>query len=356
MRLLRRLAHVPRRPANGETCRKVPVHIPNRHASLPTPLTYHNSGTFLGSSPRYLLELEIARSVPKTEFDISTLRSVSVTGAPLAASQCHWFLKAFGPDVHLINSAGSTDIASTLLAGDPHGPNYAGELEIFALGMDGDIADPDTGESIAHTGTPGELVIRKPFPSMPRFFWGDADGSVYRAAYFERFEKVDVWTQHDWVARNPRTGGYVMTGRSDGVLNPSGIRFGSGEIYAIVEGPEFNNDIFMTLCVGRRRPQDSDEAVFLFVKMKPGHDFTPELKQRIRKAIAAGLSPRHVPKFILPVDDIPGTVNGKKVEIAVKELISGKEVKVSSTVSNPETLLAYERFRHMESEPREAKL
>lgn len=314
------------------------------------------SGTYLGSSPRYLLELEIARVVPKDEFDLSCLRSVSVTGASLAPEQYHWFYRGFGSSVHLINSAGGTDVATTIIGGDPLGPNYAGELEIMALGMAGDIADPVSGRSIAHTGEPGELVIRKAFPSMPPFFWGDKDGSVYKSAYFERFNDVDVWAQHDWVAMNPVTKGFTMSGRSDGVLNPSGIRFGSGEIYAIVEGKAFNGEILETLCVGRRRPQDTDETVFLFVKMKPGHHFSPELKQRLRRAIMEGLSARHVPKLIIHVDDIPGTINGKKVEIAVKQIISGKDIKISSTVSNPETLLSYKRFRDLESEGRVEKL
>ena len=144
------------------------------------------------------------------------------------------------------------------------------------------------------------------------------------------------------------------------MLNPSGIRFGSGEIYAIVESPDFTSGegIADTLCVGRRRPQDTDETVFLFVKMKDNRRFTKGLELRLRNAIRQGLSPRHVPRFVLSVDELPVTVNGKKVETAVKQLISGKEIKVSSTVSNPGCLLGFKRYAGYEGEnySRDARL
>jgi acetoacetyl-CoA synthetase len=169
--------------------------------------------TYYGSSPRYLLELEIARINPRKEFDLSNLRMVNVTGASLAVSQYHWFYNYFPPRVHLCNVAGGTDTATSLLAGDPCGPLIPGEMQTFGLGIDVDIADPETGYSIKETGQPGELVVRKPFPSMPAFFWGDEGGKLYKASYFERFTQVDVWAQHDWVTWNPVTAGVVMSGR-----------------------------------------------------------------------------------------------------------------------------------------------
>jgi acetoacetyl-CoA synthetase len=135
---------------------------------------------------------------------------------------------------------------------------------------------------------------------------------------------------------------------SDGTLNPSGIRFGSAEIYSIVESPLFNSQIADTLCVGRKRPADRDETVFLFVRMRDGRDLTEELRQSIGTAIRENLSPRHVPRFILQIDEIPVTINGKKVEIAVKKIISGQDVKVSSTVANPESLKHYHMYRDYE--------
>lgn len=311
--------------------------------------------TYLGTSPRYLFELEKARLIPKTEYDLSSLRMVNTTGATLSTDQYRWFYKNFPSRVHLTNSAGGTDTATSLLAIDPAGPVRAGEMQIPGLGMATDVADPETGESIRDTALPGEMVVRKPFPSMPAFFWGDDGGKLYKAAYFERFDNVDIWCQHDWLSHNPVTKGWMMHGRSDGVLNPSGIRFGSGEIYAVVEGPAFNHEISDTLCIGRRRPQDMDETVFLFVQMRPGFAFTDALLHRLRVAISTALSVRHVPRFIIGVEAIPVTINGKKVETAVKQLISGKDIKVSSTVANPDVLLGYKKYRDFE-EKRVAKL
>ena len=140
------------------------------------------------------------------------------------------------------------------------------------------------------------------------------------------------------------------------IVDPSGIRFGSGEVYAIVEAAPFNAEISNSLCVGRRRAQDTDEQVFLFVVMNQGYSFTPELRDRLKKAIKEGLSSRHVPKFVLEVPDIPITINGKKVETPVKQIMSGRDVKASSTVQNPEALEYFKRFRDTEREPREARL
>ena len=138
--------------------------------------------------------------------------------------------------------------------------------------------------------------------------------------------------------------------------DPSGIRFGSGEIYAIVEAAPFNTLISNSLCVGRRRPQDSDEQVFLFLIMNEGQPLTPELRNRLTQAIKDGLSSRHVPKFVLEVPDIPTTINGKKVETPVKQIMSGKDIMASATVQNPEALQYFKNFRDIEREPREARL
>ncbi|KAK5113664.1 hypothetical protein LTR62_003291 [Meristemomyces frigidus] len=314
--------------------------------------------TYFGTSPRYLLELEMAKIVPKRDFDLSSMRIAYTTGATLSAEQYRWFYSSFPPHVHLCNTAGGTDTATSLIAADPCAPIHAGEMQIFSLGTDVDIADPTTGASILHSGEAGEMIIRKPFPSMPCFFWGDEGNTKYRESYFERFADIDVWAQHDWLSCNPQTGGLIMHGRSDGVLNPSGIRFGSSEIYSIVESHPFNTLITNTLCVGRRRPQDSDETVFLFLQMCPGHTLTPSLRAEVKAAIRTALSPRHVPRFVFQVPEVPVTINGKKVEAAVKRVISGdggKEVVVSNTVLNPGSIKFFERFRGVEREDGEAK-
>jgi len=264
--------------------------------------------------------------------------------------------------------AGGTDIASSWVATNPAGPVHVNEMQMWALGHDCDILDTTTGESIATTGEPGELVCHNAFPSMPCRFWGDAGHQKYHEAYFEKFwvkvlqtqkeDWLDVWAQHDFILMNPATRGVQILGRSDGVLNPSGIRFGSSEVYNIVEGPAFNAVLADTLCVGRRRKHDKDETVFLFVIMTQGHegDFDDALVARIKAAVRDGLSPRHVPKFVFRVSEIPYTINGKKVEIAVKKVISGMDVQVSSTVRNPACLKDYERFRDVERAPRAERL
>ena len=272
--------------------------------------------TYFGTSPRYLLEVEMSKCIPMREFDLNSLRIVYTTGATLSAEQYRWFYSSMPTHIHLCNTAGGTDTCTSLVAADPTSPIHAGEMQLFGLGMDVDVAHPETGESILHTGEPGELIIRQPYPSMPCFFWGDEGNKKYKEAYFERFSNINVWAQHDWLSCNPKTGGLIMHGRSDGVLSmylyarvfssntnrrpdPSGIRFGSGEIYAVVEAAPFNTQISNSLCVGRRRPHDNDEQVFLFLIMNSGYSLTTELRNTLKLAIKGGLSSRHVPKFII---------------------------------------------------------
>ena len=163
----------------------------------------------------------MTNTLPKHTLDLRSLRIVYTTGATLSAEQYRWFYCAMPSHIHLCNTAGGTDTATSLVAADPTGPIYAGEMQIFGLGMDVDVVDAESEESILQTGEPGEMIVRQPFPSMPCFFWGDEGGKKYRESYFERFGKIDVWAQHDWLSCNPRTGGLVMHGRSDGVLSTS---------------------------------------------------------------------------------------------------------------------------------------
>ncbi|KAI1937244.1 hypothetical protein LOZ66_004162 [Ophidiomyces ophidiicola] len=311
--------------------------------------------TYFGTSPRYFLELEASKIIPREAYDLSSLRLVTTTGATLTSDQFRWFYRVF-PQIHLSSVAGGTDIVTSWVSCDPSSPVYAGEMQIFALGMNVYVADANTGEDITDTGMSGELVCATPFPSMPIFLWGDKENKKYKASYFERFEHMCIWAQHDWISVNPITRGITMHGRSDGVLNPSGIRFGSSEIYNISEGPAFNAQIEDTLCVGRRREHDKDEVVFLFVKMRNRQPFTRDLEQRLRSAIGGGLSPRHIPKFIIEVPEIPVTINGKKVETPVKRIISGEKVQASSTVANPKSLGFFEQFTRLETQPRTTKL
>ncbi len=180
--------------------------------------------TYFGTSPRYLLEVEMSKVVPKNEFDLDSLRIVYTTGATLSAEQYKWFYRSMPEHIHLCNTAGGTDTCTSLIAADSTAPIYAGEMQLLGLGMDVDIADPVTGESILESGEAGEMIVRKPFPSMPVFFWGDEGNKRYKESYFERFDNIDVWAQHDWLSRNPKTGGLIMHGRSDGVLSENSLQ------------------------------------------------------------------------------------------------------------------------------------
>ncbi|KDQ27491.1 hypothetical protein PLEOSDRAFT_1064819 [Pleurotus ostreatus PC15] len=217
------------------------------------------------------------------------------------------------------------------------------ETSCKALGMKVEVFDPH-GNNIEHTGEPGEMVCTRPHPSLPLYFWGDEDGKKYRSAYFEMYP--GIWRQGDFMVINPVTKGILMLGRSDGVLNPSGVRFGSGEIYTVLE--KFQQYIEESICVGQRRPSDKDERVLLFLKMRQGYPLTKSLDEEIRTAIRSSLSARHVPSYIFAVDDIPLTINGKKIEIAVKQVVSGIDVKPSGMVANPESLELYYRYRDIE--------
>ncbi|KAF7793995.1 hypothetical protein EIP86_005121 [Pleurotus ostreatoroseus] len=209
-----------------------------------------------------------------------------------------------------------------------------------------EVFDPD-GKNIENTGMPGELVVTRPHPSLPLRFWGDGGDERYRKAYFDTYP--GVWHQSDFVVKNPETQGFMVLGRSDGVLNPNGVRFGTAEIYSVIE--KFRAQLDDSLCVGQRRPEDQDERVLLFLKMRSGHVLTDSLVSRIRETIRESLSARHVPAYIFQVEDIPYTINGKKIEIAVKQIVSGSMLKPSGTVANPESLQLYYKYRHLEQLP-----
>ncbi|KAH8896919.1 acetoacetyl-synthase [Thozetella sp. PMI_491] len=297
-----------------------------------------------GTSPRYLMDLKTRGIVPRKQFNLEKLRTVTSTGSILSAELYNWFYsKAFPPHAQLISMSGGTDIAGCFVCGTPLLPVYAGEIQAKALGMAIDILDPSKMEpqSVELSGSAGELVCTKPFPSQPLRFLGKEGMKKYELSYFDRFGR-GIWCQGDYIQRLTDTGGLIMLGRSDGVLNPSGVRFGSAEIYAVTETfPELDDAI----CVGQKRQSDQDERVLLFVKMRPNSSFTSELEQRLKTAIRQRHTPRHVPKFIFEVADIPYTVNGKKCEINIKHIVSGRKAAVSGTVANPESLKLYERFQ-----------
>ena len=263
--------------------------------------------THFGTSAKYLSILEQKNILPKEIFDLKSLKAIYSTGSPLAPSTFQYVYRAFGPDIHLGSITGGTDIVSLFGAPSPLSPVYSGEIQIRGLGMAVEVWDFE-GKDVTATGEPGDLVCTKPFPCQPIMFWGLDGNQLYQKSYFETFP--GVWHHGDFVRLNPKTGGLIMLGRSDGVLKPSGVRFGSSEIYNILL--KYFPEIEDALCIGRRREKDIDETVVLFAKMAPERNFSKELAQNIRAVVRRELSARHVPGIIEECPDIPVTVNGKK--------------------------------------------
>ncbi|KAL8650871.1 MAG: hypothetical protein Q9210_003575, partial [Variospora velana] len=259
-----------------------------------------------GTSAKYLSVLEQKNIMPKGRVSLQSLKSVFSTGSPLAPSTYEYVYRAFGLDINLASITGGTDIVSLFGAPCPMSPVYAGEVQVRALGMAVEAWDHH-GKDITNTGEPGELVCVRPFPCQPVAFWGEDGADKYKSSYFETFP--DVWHHGDFVKINPKTGGLIMLGRSDGVLKPAGVRFGSSEIYNVLlmHFPEIED----ALCVGRRREADKDEVVVLFIKTNSEKAFSEQLTQRVRDTIRRELSARHVPWMVDQCPEIPVTTNGK---------------------------------------------
>ncbi|KAI0935188.1 hypothetical protein AcW1_008828 [Taiwanofungus camphoratus] len=256
--------------------------------------------TVFGTSPRFLSEVQGRGVEPSKLAPFDFLRAISSTGAVLTPTMFEWTQQAFNADIHVASPSGGTDICGAFVGGVATLPVYAGEIQGKNLGMKVEIFDPD-GRNIEDAGVPGELVCTRPHPSLPVGFWGDESGERLKKAYFDRYP--GVWHQGDFIVKNPTTKGLIILGRSDGVLNPSGVRFGSAEIYSVME--KFSDAIDDSLCVGQRRPEDRDERVLLFLKMRSGLALSDRLKESIQSEIRNRLSPRHVPAYIFEVQDIP---------------------------------------------------
>ncbi|KAJ5692516.1 acetoacetyl-CoA synthase [Penicillium macrosclerotiorum] len=327
---------------------------------LPRLLEKHKV-THFGTSPRWMHEMRKNKISPRKIADLSHLKGVTSTGMVLSESLFEWFYdEGFESHTLLANISGGTDVAACFGLENPISPLYVGGCQGPSLGMP--IAAFEQADEDAHlvkgtealAGEPGELVATAAFPSMPVKFWGDHEGKKYFNAYFARFD--NVWTQGDFIAINPKTHQILFLGRSDGVLNPSGVRFGSAEIYNVID-TQFTKEVVDSICVGQRRSTDSDESVVLFLLMRPGLKLESQLVTRVKDAIRKALSARHVPKYIFETPAIPVTVNMKKVELPVKQIISGKKIKASGTLLNPESLNFYYKFAEVEKlVPPQAKL
>jgi acetoacetyl-CoA synthetase len=268
--------------------------------------------THLGISPRYLQTLQKQGIAPRESFDLSSLQVVTSTGMVLSEALFEWFYDVgFPKDVLLANISGGTDIVAAFGTCNPLLPLYVGGCQCVALGMAVDVFDSriDGGEGVqgrpVELGEAGELVCTGPFPTMPVRFWGDKTGTRYHNSYFAKYE--NCWTHGDFITIHPVTKQVTMLGRADGVLNPSGIRFGSSEIYNVIT-TEFSDSIADSICVGQRRPQDNDERVVLFLQMQSGRQFTSQLVKQVKQRIRARLSARHVPKFIFETPEIPVSI------------------------------------------------
>jgi acetoacetyl-CoA synthetase len=217
------------------------------------------------------------------------------------------------------------------VGGNPTGPVWRGEIQCRALGMKVDVFD-ETGKPAA-VGEKGELVCTMPFPSMPVGFWNDPDGRKYHAAYFDTYP--GVWRHGDWVELTEH-GGLIIYGRSDAVLNPGGVRIGTAEVYRQVE--QFD-DVTESVVIGQQ--WENDERIVLFVKLRDGLSLSDELRERIRRRIRQNTTPRHVPAKIVQITDVPRTKSGKVVELAVRDVVHGRDVKNREALANPEALDQY---------------
>ncbi|MFO7989216.1 MAG: acetoacetate--CoA ligase [Desulfotignum sp.] len=283
--------------------------------------------TVFGTSAGYIEALKNAGVKPKEQFDLTPLKSVLSTGSPLSDENFEFVYDHIKSDLQLASISGGSDLNGCFALGNPIGPVYTGELQCRGLGM-AVYAYDDNGQPVVDQQA--ELVCTAPFPSMPIYFWGDEDGSKYHSAYFDQFP--GIWTHGDFIKVTPR-GGVIMFGRSDATLNPGGVRIGTAEIYRRLDAmPELEDSVV----VGQS--WNNDVRVILFVKLAPGYDLTEDLEAKIRADIRANASPRHVPAKIIACPDVPYTLNMKKVELAVKKVIEGKEVKNKDALKNPEAL------------------
>uniref|UniRef100_T2MB33 Acetoacetyl-CoA synthetase n=1 Tax=Hydra vulgaris TaxID=6087 RepID=T2MB33_HYDVU len=289
--------------------------------------------TILGTGARWIEALEEKSMHPIKTHNLESLHTILSTGSPLKHSSYDYVYQSIKNNVLLSSITGGTDIISCFAGQNPVIPVHRGEIQCKNLAM-AIYSWDENGLSVEDAA--GELVCTKPFPSMPTFFWNDTDGKKYKSSYFDKFK--GVWTHGDYCTINSVTGGIVMLGRSDGVLNPNGVRFGSAEIYNIITKKNFPL-ISDTLCIGQET--GNGERVVLFVKMETGMRLGDELVNQICFLIRSELSVRHVPEKILQIADIPYTVSGKKVEVAVKKILNGEDVKQRGTLINPESLDLY---------------
>jgi acetoacetyl-CoA synthetase len=295
--------------------------------------------TMFGTSASYINFLKSQELKPGKDYDLSSLKQIWQTGSPLSPEGFEYVYQDIKKDVWFNSSAGGTDINGCFCTGSPTSPVYAGELQFPALGMKINVYD-EKGDPVVDQE--GELVCEAPAPSMPLYFWNDPDNAKYKDAYFTVYP--NIWRHGDYVKINSQTGGVTFYGRSDAVLKPSGVRIGTAEIYNQVEQLE---EIADSLAIGQN--WEGDQRIILFVKPAEGYHLTEELKAKIKKTLRAKASPRHVPAKMIEIPDIPYTLNMKKVESAVTNILHGRPVLNRDALMNPESLDYYENIPELQS-------
>ncbi|WP_029040941.1 acetoacetate--CoA ligase [Cucumibacter marinus] len=286
--------------------------------------------TLFGTSAKYIDAVRKSGLEPKTTHRLEKLKSMASTGSPLSPENFDFVYAGIKSDIHLASISGGTDIVSCFVLGDPTRPVYSGEIQGPGLGMKVEVWN-ENGQPV--TGEKGELVCAAPFPVMPLKFWNDEGDKKYHAAYFERFD--NVWCHGDYAEVTPR-GGIIIHGRSDATLNPGGVRIGTAEIYNQVEQMD---EVLEAICIGQ--DWDDDVRVILFVRLTEGVTLDEELTKAIKTKIRNGASPRHVPAKVIAIADIPRTKSGKITELAVRDVVHGREVKNKEALANPEALDLY---------------
>lgn len=290
-------------------------------------LADEESMTHFGTSAKYIDALKNEKLDIKTSHHLSSVRVMNSTGSPLVAESFDYVYNYIKKDVYLASISGGTDIISCFVLGDPSSDLYRGEIACCGLGMAMEIWDDDANSVQQEKG---ELVCTAAFPSMPIYFWNDPEDKKYKAAYFERFDKV--WAQGDY-AEITKNQGVIIYGRSDATLNPGGVRIGTAEIYRVVEQIE---GIQEAVVIGQS--WSNDVRVVLFIVMSSGLELDDDLRDHIKVKIRSGASPRHVPSVVVQVDDIPRTKSGKISELAVRDIVEGRPVKNTTALANPEAL------------------
>ncbi|WEG14949.1 acetoacetate--CoA ligase [Pullulanibacillus sp. KACC 23026] len=286
--------------------------------------------TVFGTSAGFLTQCMKSGITPGQSFDLSQLKAIGSTGSPLPPSGFEWVYQEVKEDLLLASASGGTDVCSAFILGCPILPVYSGELQCRGLGCSIEAFD-EKGEK---TSEIGELVLTKPIPSMPIYFWNDPDGERYKDSYFDKYP--GIWRHGDYLQVTER-GGCIIYGRSDATINRGGVRMGTSEIYSAVEKlPEVRDSLIVDIHL-----EDDRSVMPLFVVLEEGEGLEEDLMRRIRQVIRENCSPRHVPTDIIEVSDIPRTINGKKLEVPVKKILTGVPIDKAAnpgSLSNPETL------------------